>query len=251
MFQGFYCATSGVLTQTRDLNVISNNMANISTPGFKSDTFISRSFEEELAYRSQNKAQVGAEEVGMLGRGVGTDRNYTSYMQGSLQPTNHPFDFALNSTGFFEIQGAEGNVYTRNGSFSLDGEGYLTLQGVGRVLDSNGQPILLGTDKISSDSLGNIFDERTDTFVAKIGVVDFADYENDLVKDDIGVFIASVAPTQIDGQIMHKAYEKANVEAVDEMANMMASQRALQSSAEILRLYDQIMNKVTNELSPV
>lgn len=249
MFQGFYNLTSSVLTQTRRMNVIGNNMSNVSTPGFKSEQFIARTFQEELIYRSGNKDKSNPVQIGSMNRMVTADRNYTDFAQGGYEPTASALDFALGSSGFFSIQSDNGTVYTRNGSFSLDADGYLTLQGIGRVLGQNG-PIYLGTDKITTDSLGNIYTENGNNFLGRLSIVDFQDYDGQLTKTTGDVFIANGQGTVVDGNVVQKALERSNVEAVDEMAQMMASQRALQSSAQVLKMYDQLIGKAVSQLGP-
>lgn len=249
MFQGFYNLTSGVLTQTRNLNVISNNMSNVSTPGYKSDKFIARTFREEMIYRSGNKDKSGAVALGSMNRIVTADRNYTDFSLGGYAATTSALDFALNSTGFFCIQSGNDTVYTRNGSFSLDGEGYLCLQGVGRVLGQNGA-IYLGTDKIVTDSIGNIYSEDGNAFLGRLSIVDFQNYDEQLTKTTGDVFVANAQPAAVNGNVVQKALESSNVAAVEEMTEMMASQRALQSSAQVLKMYDQLVGKIVNQLGP-
>lgn len=249
MYQGFYNLTSSVLTQTRNLNVISNNMSNISTAGYKSDKFMARTFQEEMIYRSGNKDKTNPVQLGTMNRIVTADRNYTNFTNAGYTATTSPLDFALNSTGFFSIQSGNQTVYTRNGSFSLDNQGYLVLQGVGRVMGQNG-PIYLGTDQITTDSLGNIYSENGNAFLGRLAIVDFQDYDAQLTKTTGDVFTANVQPNAINGEVVHKALESSNVDAIEEMTRMMASERALQSSSQVLKMYDQLMGKIVNQLGP-
>ncbi len=249
MFQGYYNLTSAMLTQTRNLNVIGTNMSNVSTPGYKSDQMTISAFEEKLIARSNDKSMVNSEQVGAYGGLVYADRNYTDYAQGAYVATGMPLDFALLSEGFYTVQTTQGNVYTRNGSFSLDDEGYLTLQGVGRVLGTNGAPILLNSTDIKTDNMGNIYDSKTNAFLGRIGVVDFEDYETQLIKGDNGTFTAlNGGAVAVDATIEQGAVEGSNVDSVSEMSKMMASQRALQSSAQIFTMYDQLIAKIVNQI---
>ncbi len=249
MFQGYYNLTSAMLTQTRNLNVIGTNMSNVSTPGYKSDQMAVSSFEEQLVSMSYEKSMVNSEAVGGYSGLVYADRNYTNYEQGAYVSTGLPLDFALLSEGFYTVQTADGNVYTRNGSFSLDEEGYLALQGVGRVLGTNGAPILLNSTDIKVDNLGHIFDSQTSTLLGRISVVDFEDYENQLVKGDNGTFTAvNGGATEINATIEQGAVEGSNVDSIEEMTKMLSSQRALQSSAQIFSMYDQLIAKIVNNI---
>ncbi|CUX49448.1 flagellar hook-basal body protein [Clostridium sp. C105KSO13] len=250
MFQGLYNLTSGMLTQTRNLNVISNNMSNVATAGYKSEQFTAKTFQEELIYRSGNKDKSNAVPIGRMNRIVTADRNYTDYTNAGYKSTSGSLDFALESDGFFCIQGEGGTVYTRNGSFSLDSGGYLCLQGVGRVLGTNG-PIYLGTDKVSADSAGNIYTERGNAYLGRLSVVDFQNRNEQLTRGGDKTFTAETQGTPVNGSVVQKALEYSNVDTVKEMTAMMGSQRVLQSNAQILKMYDQLTGKIVSQLGPV
>ena len=87
MFKGFYNLASGVLTQTRNLNVIGNNMANISTPGFRQDTFTQTTFQDEMIYRIGNTDKSNPTQIGRMNCIVTGDGNVTNYTQGGITPT--------------------------------------------------------------------------------------------------------------------------------------------------------------------
>lgn len=239
MFQGFYDLASNMITQNRNMDVISNNMANVSTTGYKSDKLLESTFRDELLYRYDKN---GKTPVGMVSRVNMADEKVTNFEEGALKETDRAMDFALSGNGFFVIQTENGNVYSRDGSFNLDNEGYLTLQGVGRVLGTNG-PIRLTTDNIVADSQGNIFSAEDSQYFGKLQVVDFADYRQ-LTKGDGGVFQSTAQPQNAQNvQISQKFVETSNVSMVEEMTAMMSGQRALQSASQVLKMYDQLMGK--------
>ena len=123
MFKGFYNLTSGVLTHQRNLNVIANNMVNVSTPGFKQERYTATTFDEVMYSRVGNKDSQGPE-VGEQSYIRATSEVYTDFTQGTLEPTGLPLDFAINGDGFFAVQLENGQTaYTRSGHFSLDEEG--------------------------------------------------------------------------------------------------------------------------------
>lgn len=248
MFQGFYNLTSGMLTQTRKLNVISNNMANVTTPGFKEDTFTQTSFQEELMYRTGNMNKRTPEPVGNMSWKVVAGGNVTDYSDGGFSNTESPLDVCIIGSGFFQIDTGNGMVYTRNGSFSLDDEGYLYLSGVGRVQGENG-PIQLMTDQIYIDSDGTVSDGNTGQSLGRITLADFTDYQTQLEKTAGNVFTANVQPQQAQGTLRQKALEDSNVDAISEMTDMMTSQRALQSAAQVLQMYDKLTAKIV-EIGP-
>lgn len=249
MFQGFYNLTSGILTQTRNQNVISNNMTNVSTPGFKNDRYLPTTFQEELMYRSGNIDKDNKTEIGTMAMIRASHETVTDFEEGGMEPTGEIFDVALRDNGFFMVQTQNGIGYTRDGSFILDDQGYLSLPSVGRVIGRNGQ-IQIGTDKITIDSSGTIRSEDGRTTYGQIAVVDFNNYDN-LVKGGDGVFYTNEQAVASDTKMLWKYLERSNVNAVQEMVNMMSSQRALQSASQVLKMYDQIMGKSVTELGKV
>ncbi|MCI8730129.1 MAG: flagellar hook-basal body complex protein [Lachnospiraceae bacterium] len=249
MFQGFYNLTSGILTQTRNQNVISNNMTNVSTPGYKSDKYMATTFREELMYRSGNIDKSNKTEIGTMAMVRASDETVTDFEPGAVEETNEIFDVALQDNGFFMVQTENGIGYTRDGSFILDDQGYLALPSVGRVVGRNGQ-IRIGTDKIAIDSSGRIFSEDGRTQYGQIAVVDFNNYDN-LEKGGNGVFYTNQQAVAADGKMLWKYLERSNVDSVQEMVNMMSSQRALDSASQVLKMYDQIMGKVVTEIGKV
>lgn len=243
MFQGYYDLTSNMITQNRSMNVISNNMTNISTPGYKEDRLMQSTFRDEMIYRYDRKDSDARTPVGVVSRMNIADERVTDYTEGGIRETGAPMDVGLTGNGFFEIQTDNGNVYTRNGSFNLDDNGYLILPGFGRVLGTNG-PIQLTTDNITIDKQGNIMNEGGTQIFGTLRVVDFADY-GQLTKVTGGVFRANAQPQAAQGVTITQRYlEDSNVNMAEEMTRMMSGQRVLQSSAQLLKMYDQLMAKM-------
>lgn len=244
MFKGFYMATSGMLTQSRVLNNISNNMSNVSTPGYKGDTLATATFEDMLIHRTGNKDKSVSTPLNTSSMIKTADELVTNYSDGMLEFTERPLDVAVQGKGFFQIQTAEGDtLYTRNGSFNVDNEGYLCLQHIGRVLGTNG-PIQLGTDKINIQEDGSITQSDTGETLGKLNLMDFTDYAQ-LQKTGEGMFRNTDAANQTaaGGSVTQGAIERSNVVAMDEMLSMMTSQRAFQSAGQIAKIYDELMGR--------
>lgn len=247
MTRGFYNLTSGILSQGRRLDVVANNMTNISTPGYKQETYTDTTFEEVLLSRVGNKDKSGAVEIGEGSYILAPSQLYVDYQQGMLEETGLNLDFAIRGDGFFAIQTDNGTEYTRDGSFSLDGEGYLYLPGHGRVLDMEGQAIQLTTDQIRADGYGRIFDQDGG-YYGQLGVYTFAD-NGQLTINDSGLFGANgQAPAATQTQVVWRSVENSNVDMIQEMSRMMSAQRALQSAAQVLKLYDGVLTKATTEI---
>lgn len=261
MYQGFYNLTSGMLTQNRNLNVISNNMVNIQTPGYKRDKMVSTTFQEEMLYRTGKRYKENPEPLATTSKIRAADRTYVSYEQGGFEETDGIFDFALSGEGFFVVDTPAGTAYTRNGSFRVDDQGYLSLNSVGRVLGTDGQPIQIDNENFTVSSRGVISvketsgdgeeGEETETTVRELGtlrIVDFEDYEQ-LHKEDYGVYTTNQEARDVENpSILWKMLERSNVDMMEEMTSMITAQRALQSAAQVLKMYDQVMSKAASDV---
>ncbi len=245
MFKGFYDLTSGMLTQGRKLDVISNNMTNVATAGFKADRFTASTFQETMWRRVGNMDRKYTD-LGEQSFITAPSQLYTDFTQGVPEETGLPLDFAIEGEGFFSVQTDEGRIYTRAGSFTLDDEGYLCLPSQGRVLNANGQPIQLVTDQIDADDFGGIY-ALDGGFLGRIGVFTFED-NGTLEKNDQGMFVSQQDGEAVVVKIHHGYVERANVDLVQQMAEMISAQRAYQSMAEVTKIYDEVIKKATEEV---
>ncbi len=247
MFKGFYNLTSGMLTQGRNLDVIANNMSNVATAGFKSDRYTFSTFEEVMWKRVGNMDKQYTD-LGEQSWITAPSKLYTDYEQGALEETGQPLDFAIEGDGFFALETADGErVYTRNGNFSLDNEGYLWLSGFGRVLNPQGETIRLVTDHVETDDIGGIFTENGG-FLGRVGVFRFED-NGALEKNDYGFFVSQNQGEAVTDVRVHNRYvERANTDLVQQMTGMITAERAYQSAAEVTKIYDDVMRKATEEV---
>ncbi len=247
MFRGFYNLTSGMLTQQRNLNVVGNNLVNVSTAGFKQERYTASTFDEVMLSWAGTKDKSYQEIGGPYAYIRATSQIYTDYSQGVPEPTGILLDFAIEGPGFFAIQGDDGQTYyTRSGSFTLDNEGYLCYPGQGRVLDVEGQPIQLLTDKIEADNRGRIF-SSAGNLMAQLGVYAFEDTAQ-LTRNGEGFYTGGQA--QLDeNPLVHWQYlERANVDLIQQMTEMLTCQRSLQSAAQVSKMYDTMMTKTTDDV---
>lgn len=279
MFKGFYTVTTGMLAQQRKTEILTNNMANVNTPGYKADQSTIRSFPDMLmsavtsngipTQKGLNLLQ--AKEIGALNTGVYLQETLANYGQGSLLETGLNTDVALidtqmpidaesgnQGTVFFRIQHPDGNeAYTRNGNFTLDGQGNL-VTGMGLyVLDENGETIQLQNDNFSINSQGFILDENGNQ-VARLGVA-FSPNTDVLMKQDNGLF------RLLDGEALPSAYdvegvtfsmqqqylEQSNVDSAKAMTELMTAYRAFEANQKVLQAYDRSMDKAVNEIGKV
>ena len=247
MIKGFYNLTSGMLSQGRRLDVVANNMTNIATAGFKAEHYTDRTFDEVMVTRIGNKIKTPYQTMETYQSHIlAPDQLYTDYSQGAPEETNLPLDFAIQGEGFFAIDTGDGVAYTRAGSFTLDNEGYLCLSELGRVLDPEGNPIQLPTDKLTADRQGNLTTEDGD-YLGTLGVYVFEDNQA-LERTPYGLFLGDGAQAADETTILHKWVERSNVDMVKEMVKMISTQRALQSAAQMSKIYDEVIKRVVNHI---
>lgn len=245
MFKGFYNLTSGMLTQGRSLDLIANNMTNVATAGYKADTMTATTFRDVLWSRVGNKSKyytdLGRQSYLLVPGAVDTD-----FSPGAFDETGLPLDFALEGDGFFAVDTAAGRAYTRGGSFTLDGEGYLCLPGQGRVLNPEGAPILLVTDHVTADGSGNLF-TLDGGYLGTLGVFSFAGGAQP-EKNPQGLFVSGAAAEAGSAQVRQGMLEHSNVDLIREMVAMISCQRAYQSAAQVTKMYDQLISKAVSDV---
>lgn len=246
MLNGFFTAASGMFMQQRTLNVLSNNIANAKTPGFRSKRVVSTTFEQALLMRQEgnNSVQIGA---GAPIRIV--DSVPTQFDPSFLQETGRPFDMAIEGDGFFTIQGGEQQYLTRNGNFDIDEEGYLVLRGQGRVLGEDGA-IQLNTSSFSVDEDGTVYDadgRRIDRLLV-VQPEDYnalQSYENGMYGLD-GAQMENMQASNV--RVAQGVLEQSNIDMNREMSMAMEVQRTFQSCSKALTTIDQLNQKTVNEL---
>lgn len=240
MVRGFYTLGSDILTQSRVLNTISNNMANVETNGFKKSRVMEKTFGSMVIERvgRNNRTQIGSATLMNT-----ADEAVTNYSQGNLTQTGRKLDFAIGGDGFFAVQGDNGTVYTRNGSFNVDADGYLVLKGQGRVLGSDGAPIRPGTDDISSDGQGRLSVDGNG--IGTLAVYRFPDNAA-LTTVGEGMFQGDGANLEAAPLVMWKSLEGSNVNMTEELTNALSSQRQLQTSSQALKMYDRVLDQAVD-----
>ena len=266
MVKGFYNLASGMLTQRRNLDVISSNMANVSTPGFRGDQLVSSTFGEEMMSRTGNTDKSSPAQLADVTMARIPRETVTDFTTGNLRQTGKNLDIAIRGEGFFQIERDGQILYTRAGSsLNLDNEGYICMQNGGRLLGKNG-PIRafdpqagetqkdgtiitpqFAAENIHVNVLGGVYD-CNGVYLDQIDLVAFVD-ESQLVKD--GVYFTGGQPVPVTGTVLQGVLEESNVNMTDEMLSMMESERHLQSAAQILKMYDQMLAKATTEIGRI
>ena len=258
MLKGLYTAYTGMLNEQNRMDILTNNLANASTVGFKKEGATSQSFDSVLAVKIKDQS-VGAKNVQRIGinhPGVKIGENYTDYTQGSVRITGNTYDLALSGQGFFAVEftnktGETSTLYTRAGQFTLNKDGYLVNENGDYVLDTQSKRIKLNTlaeTAIASD--GTI--EQNGIPVAKIQVADFEDY-NYLEKYGETYYkpVQGAKLTQSDAEVKSGYLEMANVQVVSEMVNLISITRAYESNQKIIQTYDNTLEIAATQLGRV
>ncbi len=259
MIRGLYTAVTGLITGEAKQSVVSNNLANASTIGFKSDNLSIKKFDDVLI-QNYDKISNGVNTrnvIGSLSMGSKIDDLNTYFEQGVIQKTDKDTDFAIEGKGFFTVQRNDGitskNYYTRSGDFHIDGKGYLLNNSGDRVLCKNKatnalEPLNVSNGKLQVDKSGNVSVNGVNAY--KINTVDFADYKT-LKKVGDNLFEGASPIDNAAGSVIQNALEKSNVNVASEMVNMMTIMRNFESNQKVLQAMDETLGKAVNEVGTV
>ncbi len=259
MIRGMYSATAGMMTMLSRVQTISNNLANIDTPGFREDTLRLTSFPQQLMARL---FAGGNRVIGSAINGIVNESMATRFAQGSLRQTDGQLDLAINGDGFFAVQTTQGVRYTRDGTFRRDGANQLVTSQGDLVLSAAGTPITLPPGAISISPEGQIrvtplIDGVTgpiDQPVAQLGVYTFAE-PGQLRKTTANQFEDPTGLAQATAQgaagasTVHQGFlENSNVDPARAMADMMVAQRSYEASAKMLQLQDDMTGRAVSDV---
>ena len=261
MNQALWIAKTGLDAQQTRMAVVSNNLANVNTTGFKQG----RAVFEDLLY--QNVRQSGGQSSqdtllpsGMnLGTGVRVVATEKLFTQGSVLQTDNAYDVAINGRGFFQIQKPDGEMaYTRDGTFQIDDQGQMvTSSGYivdpGITIPGDAQSVTIGNDGTVSVRLPG------QAATTQVGSLQIADFVNPVGLQPIGenMYIETAAsgtaqpgtPGQNGlGLLNQGALEGSNVNVVSELVNMIETQRAYEMNSKAISTNDQMMQYINNNL---
>jgi flagellar basal-body rod protein FlgG len=256
-----WIAKTGLDAQQTQMSVISHNLANVNTTGFKKE----RAMFDDLLY--QNIRQVGAQSTQnttlpsglQLGTGVRTVATEKIHTQGNLVQTGNQLDVAINGRGFFQVLLPSGDIaYTRDGSFKMDAGGQL-VNNNGYTIDpaitvpTGAQSVTIGTDgTVSVLQAGN-------PAPVQIGTMQIADFINPTGLEPIGEnlyreSVASGAPivgqpnTDAFGKTLQGTLEVSNVNVVEELVNMIETQRAYEMNSKAIQTTNDMLGFASNTL---
>jgi len=257
MLKGLYTSYSGLINEQSRLDVLTNNLANATTNGYKAEGSTSQSFSDVLAYKIKDES-VGyntARRIGVNTPGVKIGETYTDYGQGSFKSTGNTFDLGLSGDGFFNISftnkaGETSTKYTRDGSFTIDKDGYIVTKDGDFLLGEDGkiQVDPLKTTEVSQAGIVTQDGVPIDTIL----LTDFEDYDylehygENYFQPVEGAEFASASAKVFSGYL-----ETSNVSVVEEMVEMISVTRAYEANQKIMQAMDSTLDKSVNSLGKI
>lgn len=267
MIRSLWTAASGMISQQNNVDTISNNLANINTVGYKKESaqFKSLLYQtiQEQSYDNAGEPKPYGVQVGL---GVRTAAIASQYTQGVINDTGNDFDLAINGKGFFMVQTPNGEIaYTRNGSFQVAAgpNAFMLATAEGNpVLDINGEPIVIENDydasEIVIDNQGELL-YPGDTGLVPIGIqIGLAQFNNPAglqklgnsllrATDASGTARVEAYDSNLDmSSVKQGALEASNVQAVDEIVNLIVAQRAYEMNSKIITATDEMLQQANN-----
>jgi len=255
MIRALYTAVSGLISQEAKQDVITNNLANINTTGFKSNNLVIKKFDDVLLqnYDKKVNGKNVKNTLGSISLGSQIDEVTTDFSEGQMQSTNIDTDFAISGSGFFTVTRNNQDYYTRDGHFHIDNQGYLADDSGDRVKGTNvntnkGENIFIGSGKLSCDDSGLIAIDGKPSYNLNI-----ATFDNLKSLQKIGDNLYSgTNPKAATGiTITQKSLEQSNVDVMTEMVNMMSVMRTYETNQKIVQYLDQTLSKTVNEVGAV
>lgn len=264
MLRGFYAAASGMISQQRQQEALSNNLANVNTPGYKADQTAIRAFPEMLMQKidSQKTPTISSvnipqnQLIGSLNTGAYVQEYVPDFKTGALKQTYLPTDMAIdqqqvpdeNGSLFFTVQNdADDLRLTRNGHFTIDGEGMLVTNEGYYVLDVNGERIATNDHQFTVLSDGTL-QVGEDAVALELSYVEDT---NDLEKEGHELYVGEVAddlPADAIYSVKQGFLERSNVDPGLSMTQMMEAYRLFETNQRVLQVYDESLDKAVNDI---
>jgi len=280
MIRGLYTGASGMRAQQFRLDAVANNLANVSTDGYKRDVASFKAFPEMLLRRTEDDGVYmhpfgsgdAAPIMGKLGTGVELNELFTTFTQGAPKETTNDFDLMLEGSGFFSVATPYGERYTRNGSFILGKEGYLVTKDGYPVLGENG-PINIKANNFKIDSEGRVwinaaYQDDPDQMVGReanlweetvlldtLKIVEF-DLDRYLKKQGVSFYMeteesgpAMIINDEKRPKVLQGFLEASNIDPVVEMVQMIEVNRAYEANQKVIQTEETMLGTLINQVA--
>ena len=248
MFYGAYISAEGAQAQSRRLEILANNLANVDTTGFKRDLAVVRA-------RHAEEIELGLDEPGSgsinnVGGGVRLVETQTDFAEGPLASTGQPTDLAIKGDGFFVVRKSDGDYLTRAGNFALRPTGELVTPEGYSVIDTDGNPVVIDTEIGPWDINANGDIIQADGGGAQLQLVTPRSL-GDLVKSGENLFrpLADPVPLPPEGRQVVQGYlERSGVQPTLEMMDLITASRAFEANINMIRNQDQMIGSLVGRL---
>lgn len=257
MIRGIYTSASGMMAEEERNAVITNNLANVNTVGYKKDIALTKEFSNVLLQRMNDGNSSAA--IGKIGRGATIDTIATVHSQGSSLVTGNPLDLAIDGKGYFSVETANGVRYTRNGQFTRSAEGELVTSEGYPVLGEDGHIPLGDANSVTITPEGRVLvgdntqPSATPNQVGKLEITAFTD-EQQLTKQGDSLYQApdgAATDDTVTATLRQGVLEQSNVNAIAEMVNMINGQRAFDLNSKMLKIHTETVDLAVNQVGKV
>ncbi len=244
---GLYISAEGAFAQSKRMEVLANNLANIETPGFKRDLAVVQARYSEETERGLDYP--GSKTINDIGGGVVVKQTQTDFSPGPMRRTGTDTDMAISGDGFFVVRKGDQDQLTRAGNFMFNAAGQLITQGGDAVLSDGGSPVTIdpaaGAFRVTPD--GGIEQAGVKTMLQIVKPASLGD----LAKSGENMF-RPLAPTQPvpaeERQVRGGFLEMSAVKPTSEMMELMEASRAFEANANMIRNHDQMLNTLVNRV---
>lgn len=257
MVRGLYTAYTGMANEQKRLDIISNNLANSATVGYKEENVTSKSFKDFMITKIRDGSEAYDDrEIGAMNPGVKIGETYMNWDQGSLRETDNTYDMAIQGNGFFAIKVVDKNgdssiKYTRNGQFTITNEGYVVDVDGNRLQGANGDvQVPVDATDVAIKLNGAVYanGEQVDT----ITLTDFEDYNYlDLYGDNMYNAVDGATTKSSTATILQGFTEQSNVNVVDEMVSMITITRAYEAGQKMIKTQDSLLEQAVSSVGKV
>lgn len=248
MSRGLYTAASGMFAGMERQVALANALANVSTPGYKSDVVALRSFPSVLL-RAQDSGQL-SRRFGALGSGVVLEHQGVNLSAGTITPTDYELDVAIDGAGFFVVRDDRGNErLTRDGQFSRSASGALVTSGGFELLSTDNTPIVIGGAPPTIGHDGTV--QAGGQVVGRLRMVDAS--SGDLLRAGSSTFVVAEGTVLAEGsgQLIQGSVEGSNVNTTEVLTQMVGGARAYESAQRIFAMQNRILGMAASELGRV
>lgn len=245
MIRGQYAAGTGMMVQRRRMEVVTNNIVNVETTGYKREMLVSQSFDDVMLRRINDSVDERA--LGPYNFGVQSDQIYYNFEEGNFEETGRPTDLAIAGDAFFTVQTPAGDRYTSASSYVVDPDGYLTNPDGYYLLGENGL-LLVGQGNFTVTESGEVY-QADGTYVDKLRLVAFEDNKVLLKQGDSLFSAPEGSAMEAQSFTLKQGFlENSNVEVSREMVDMITLYRSYEANQRILTMLDEIVGKAVNEI---